>query len=99
MVLGELLPFLGLGSQYEVQDVGRQEAKLPVVVLRLAFVIAAGPQSRVAVGLLVLADAARNVRDLIRPVAQQGRLDGLFEGPFGDPGAHVSSVPSLRMAR
>ena len=84
MVLGELLPFLGLGSQYEVQDIGRQEAKRPVVVLRPAFVIATGPQSRVAVGLLVLADAAWNVRDLIGPVAQQGRLDGRFEGALGN---------------
>ena len=88
VVLRQLLPFLRLRRQNEVHDVARQEAKLPVVVLGAPPVIAAGLHPWIVEGRGFLGDAGRLARDLVRPVAQQGGLDGLLEGAFGDDGVH-----------
>ena len=79
VVLREPLPFLRLGGLHEVEDIARQEAERPVVVLRPAPPIATRPHVRVTVGRWRLGDRTRNGRDLVRPVAKQRRLDGILE--------------------
>ena len=87
VVLGQLLPFLRLCGQDEVDDVAWQEAKLPVVVLGLAPVIAAGLRPGVVVECGFLGDAGF-AREFVWAVAKEGGLDGVFEGAFGGDGVH-----------
>ena len=92
VVLGELLPFLRLCGQNEVHDIARQKAKVAVIVLGPPPVITAGLHPGLAEGRGFLRDSGRLPRDLVRPVAQQGGLDGFLEGSFGDDGVH-EAVP------
>ena len=91
VVLRESLPFLRLGGLHEVEYIARQEAERAVVFLRTALPVAARPHVRVAVGRRRLGDRARNGRDLIRPVAEQRRLDRILESALGYPDVHSAS--------
>ena len=91
VVLREPLPLLRLGRLHEVEDLPRQEAERPVVVLRPALAIPARAHVGVAVRRRRLGDGARDGRNLVRTVAQQRRLDGVLERALGDLDAHRSS--------
>ena len=99
MVLRQPLPRLRLGGLHEIEDIARQEAEGPVVVLRPPPTVATRLHVRVAVRRGRLGDGVRNGRDLIRPVAEQGHLDGILEGTLGHRICHSGSAPSLRMSR
>ena len=90
VVLFEPRPFLRLGGEEEVDDVGRDQAETAVVVGGSALVEAAG-QGVVAVFRLRLLHAGGVLRVRVGPVPQQRGLDRVFEGALGDLDGHAAS--------
>src|SRR5690606_24646221 len=89
VVLLELLPFLGLRGEDEVQHVARQQAERAVVVLGLALAVTAG--RGLAVRRRTFPDRRRVARAGVGAILEQPALDRLLEGALGDLGAHVAS--------
>ena len=91
VVLPEPLPFLRLGGEEEVEDIGRDQAEGAVVVFGVPFVVAAG--GGVVVGRREgFGDALAVVRPGVGAVLEQGVLDGFLERAFGDAESHAASA-------
>src|SRR5690606_10305071 len=97
VVLRELLPFLRLRGEDEVDDVARQQAERAVVVLRPALAVTA--RRVLAVRRRSFADRRRVARASVGAVLQQGALYRLLESALGDVDRHGLLVPSFSRAR
>ena len=81
-MLGQPPPFLRLRRDNEVQNISGQKAKRAVIVLGSSLVIASGFHRLVTVRQPALMHSGRRTGHLIPALAQQCRLDGVFEGAF-----------------
>ena len=73
-------PFLGLGGEDEIVGIPRDEAELPVVILRLSLLIAA--RGRLAEGRLPFSALFLGVGISVGPAQQEDPLDAFLEAFF-----------------
>ena len=97
VVLAESFPCLWLRGENEVDHVSRKQTERSVVVLRPAFPVAAGERI-VSVRRCGLPDGGPAVLDRVGAVPEQGALDRVFEGAFGNVSSHQAPLAIDRRA-